>query len=62
MTVCLQGRMYSTDATEGVLQLQSEGGEGHLVRHGQNGDSRQVGHWVPCIPFAAGGVEAQTAS
>lgn len=52
--------MY-TDATECVLQLQSEGSEGNLVRHRQDGHSGQVGDWVPCIPLTVGGVEAQTA-
>ena len=49
-----------TDAAEGVLQLQGEGGEGDVIRDGQDGDSGEVGGRVPRVPLAGGGVETQT--
>lgn len=55
------GARVCTDAIECVLQLQSEGGEGNVLRHGQDGDSGQVGGWVSCIPLTVGGVEGQVA-
>lgn len=51
-----------TNATKCMLQLQSEGSEGNLLRHRQDGHSGQVGDWIPSVPLAGWGVESQTTS
>lgn len=46
-----------TDGAQGVLELQGEGGEGHVLRHGHDGHRGQVAGRVPRVPLAAGGVQ-----
>lgn len=41
-----------TDGTEGMLELQGEGGEGHILRHGHDGHRREVAGGDPRVPLA----------
>lgn len=60
--ICIKEACRRTDATKSVLQLQSKGGEGNLLRHGQDGHSRQIRGWIPSIPLTGGCVEGKTAT
>lgn len=51
-----------TNSIKSMLQLQSEGHQRNLFRHGQNGDSRQVGGRITRIPLAGWGVKTQIAN
>lgn len=48
-----------TDGTEGVLELQGKGSEGHVLRHRHDGYCGEVAGRVPCVPLAAGGVQPE---
>lgn len=60
--LAVRRRSVCTDGSQCVVQLQGEGSEGNLVRHGQDGDCGEVGGRVPHIPLTARGVEGQTTS
>lgn len=54
--------LVCTYREERMLQLQSEGGERHLLRDGQDCHRGKVGGLVARVPFAARGVQCQTAT
>lgn len=58
-TVCVCVCTYSTKR---VLQLQSEGSEGDVLRPRQERHGGQVRRRVAGIPLAGGGVEGKTSS
>ena len=58
----LGNRPVLTYGLEGVLELEGEGGQGHLVGRRQDGDGGQVGSRVPCVPFTGRSLEARAVS
>lgn len=42
-----------------MLEFQGEGGEGHILRHGHDGDSGEVAGGIVGVPLAAGSVEPE---
>lgn len=51
-----------TYGLQGMLELQGEGGQGHVIRRRQDGDGGQVRGRVGCIPLAGRSLETQTMS